>query len=72
MILSDNMENEGTIIIPIIGYILVLISPLIGILYGAALFFLKKDVPLYRKHGRLIIYFSILVFVITLIVRQLI
>ena len=38
------MENEGTIIIPIIGYIIAIISPLIGLIYGGALFFLKKDV----------------------------
>lgn len=62
------MENEGTIIIPIIGYIIAVISPIIGLLYGTALFFLKKDVPLYRKHGRFIIYFAIAVFIAGLIV----
>lgn len=62
------MENEGTIIIPIIGYIIAIISPIIGLLYGTALFFLKKDVPLYRKHGRFIIYFAIAVFIAGLIV----
>ncbi|WP_296803703.1 hypothetical protein [uncultured Methanobrevibacter sp.] len=63
------MENEGNIIIPIIGYIITLISPLIGLVYGAILFFTKKDVVLYRKHGRFIIYFSIAVFVISWILR---
>ena len=63
------MENKGNIIIPIIGYIIALISPLIGLVYGAILFFTKKDVLLYRKHGRFIIYFSIVVFVISLIIR---
>ena len=38
------MENDGNIIIPILGYIIALISPLIGLIYGAALVFLKKDV----------------------------
>lgn len=66
------MENDGNIIIAIIGYIIALISPIIGLVYGAALFYLKKDVELYRKHGRLIIYFSILLFVITTIVKFLI
>lgn len=61
------MDGEGTIIIPIIGYIIALISPLLGLIYGAILFYYKKDVPLYRKHGRYIIYFAILVFVIGLI-----
>ncbi|WP_296877516.1 hypothetical protein [uncultured Methanobrevibacter sp.] len=63
------MENEGTIIIPIIGYIIAIISPLIGLIYGGALFFLKKDVALYQKHGRLLIFFSIAVFVISWIIR---
>lgn len=61
------MENKGTIIIPIIGYIIALISPLLGLVYGAILVFFKKDTPLYQKHGRFIIYFAILVFIISLI-----
>ena len=61
------MDAEGTIIIPIIGYIIALISPLLGLIYGAILFYYKKDVPLYRKHGRYIIYLAILVFVIGVI-----
>ena len=31
------MENEGTIIITIIGYIIAVISPLIGLIFGAAI-----------------------------------
>ncbi|MEE1134354.1 MAG: hypothetical protein UHW60_06250 [Methanobrevibacter sp.] len=58
------MENEGTIIVPIIGYIISLFYPIIGLLFGAALVFFKKDTPLYQKHGRFIIFFSIIVFVI--------
>ncbi|MBO6124005.1 MAG: hypothetical protein J6P09_09210 [Methanobrevibacter sp.] len=63
------MENKGTIAIPIIGYIITIIAPIIGLVYGAILFFFKKDTPLYQKHGRFIIYFSIVVFVISLIIR---
>lgn len=64
------MENEGTIAIPIIGYIIALISPIIGLLYGAALVFFKKETPLYQKHGRFIIYFAILMFIISFIIRM--
>ncbi len=63
------MGNDGNIIIAILGYIIALISPILGLIYGAALFFLKKDVQLYRKHGRFIIYFSILLFIIQTILR---
>lgn len=61
------MENEGNIIIPVIGYIVALLSPILGLIYGSVLFFYKKDVPLYRKHGRFIIYFAIAVFIVVLI-----
>jgi hypothetical protein len=63
------MENEGTIIIPIIGYIIAAISPIIGLAYGAVLVFFKKDTQLYQKHGRFIIYFAIVLFIIDLILR---
>ena len=62
------MDGEGNIIIPIIGYILALLSPILGLVYGAILFYYKKEVPLYRKHGRYIIYFAIAVFIIYFIV----
>ncbi|WP_406534845.1 hypothetical protein [Methanobrevibacter sp.] len=62
------MDNEGTKIIPIIGYVIAFLSPLLGLIYGAILFFYKKDVPLYRKHGRYIIYFAIAMFIVSLIV----
>lgn len=63
------MENEGSIIIPIIGYIIAVISPIIGLLYGAVLVFFKKDTEMYQKHGRFIIYFAIVIFIIDLILR---
>ena len=63
------MEKEGNIIIPIIGYIISIVSPIIGLLYGAALVFMKKDTILYQKHGRFIIYFAILMFIISFIIR---
>ena len=66
------MEKDGSIIIPIIGYIISIISPIIGLIFGAVLVFFKKDSSLYQKHGRFIIYFSILVLIISFIIRMLI
>ena len=63
------MENDGNIIVPVIGYLIALLIPIIGLVYGAALVFLKKDVELYQKHGRFIIYFAIVVFVISTILK---
>ena len=62
------MENEGNNIIAYLGYVVALLSPIIGLVYGSILFFYKKEVPLYRKHGRYIIYFAIAVFIVSLIV----
>lgn len=62
------MDGEGNIIIPIIGYVVALLSPILGLVYGTILFFFKKDVELYRKHGRFIIYFAIAIFIASLIV----
>lgn len=63
------MEKKGNIIIPAMGYIIAIISPLLGLIYGGILFFTQKDVILYRNHGRLLIYFSIFVFVVSWIIR---
>ena len=63
------MLNEGNIIIPILGYIIAVISPIIGLIYGAILVFFKKDTPLYQKHGRFIIFFAILLFIIYFIIK---
>ena len=58
------METDGNIIIPIIDYVIGALSPIIGLIYGAILVFFKKESALYQKHGRFIIYFSIVMFVI--------
>jgi hypothetical protein len=64
------MEEEGTMAIPVIGYIIALIIPIAGLVYGAILVFAKKDTPLYQKHGRFIIYFSIAVFILSFIIKM--
>lgn len=63
---------DKKMIVSIIGYIIALLIPIVGLVYGAILFFFKKEEPTYRKHGRLIIYFSIVIFVATSIAKLLI
>ena len=63
------MENEGNIAIPIIGYVIAVLSPIIGLVYGAILVFFKKETPLYQKHGRFIIYFAIMLFIVYFIIN---
>ena len=62
------MENEGNKIIAYLGYVIALLSPILGLIYGAILFFLKKEVPLYRKHGRYTIYLAIVAFIVYFII----
>ena len=42
-------------IIAIIGYILTILLPVIGIIYGTILFFVKGDDEYIRKHAKYII-----------------
>ncbi len=63
------MENDGNIAIPIIGYVIAVLSPIIGLVYGAILVFFKKETPLYQKHGRFIIYFAIMLFIVYFIIN---
>lgn len=67
--MGDIVENEGTKIIPIIGYVIALLIPILGVIYGAILLYYKSDIPLYQKHGRYIIYFSLAIFIISTILK---
>ena len=47
-----------------IGYLLAIFYPIIGIIIGAVLYFLKKDDPFYQKHAKYIIIVAIVIWVI--------
>lgn len=36
------MENEGNKIVPFIGYVIAVLIPIIGLVYGTMLFYLKR------------------------------
>lgn len=58
------MAEEGSMAVVVIGYLLALFITPLGLIMGAALYFLKKDeVPLYAKHGKFIMILS-LIFII--------
>ncbi len=63
------MENECNMVIVVIGYIIAFLAPIIGLVYGAILFYSKRDVPLYNKHSRFIIIFAIIIWIISVIAR---
>ncbi|MBQ2961835.1 DUF4870 domain-containing protein [Methanobrevibacter sp.] len=50
-----------------IGYLLAVFYPIVGIIIGAALYFLKKDDPFYQKHGKYMIIVGIVVVIIEVI-----
>lgn len=63
------MNNNGSLVYVIIGYIIGIISPILGLLYGAVLFYTKRDTPLYNKHSRFIMIFAIIVWIIYTVIK---
>ncbi|PWB87299.1 DUF4870 domain-containing protein [Methanobrevibacter thaueri] len=54
-------------IIAIVGYILALISPLLGVIAGAIIYFTQKENPFLSKHGKYIIIVAVAVWIIGII-----
>ena len=54
-------------IIAIVGYILALISPILGVITGAIIYFTQKENPFLSKHGKYIIIVAVAVWIIGII-----
>lgn len=61
------MAETKELIIAIIGYILAIVSPLLGIIAGAIIYFTQKENPFLSKHGKYIIIVAVVVWIIGLI-----
>lgn len=61
------MAETKELIIAIIGYILAIVSPLLGIIAGAIIYFTQKENPFFNKHGKYIIIVAIAVWIIGII-----
>ena len=59
------MEAEK--ILAIIGYILAILLPLVGVIYGLVLYFVKGDDEYIKKHAKYIIIVGVLMMVISII-----
>ncbi|WP_405290207.1 DUF4870 domain-containing protein [Methanobrevibacter sp.] len=59
------MESEQ--ILAIIGYILAILLPLVGVIYGLVLYFVKGDDEYIKKHAKYIIIVGVLMMVISII-----
>ena len=63
------MAEEGSMALVVIGYILAIFVPIIGLIFGALLYFMKKDeVPLYAQHGKYIMIVAIILIIISLLI----
>ncbi len=61
------MAETKELIIAIVGYIIAFLSPILGIIAGVIIYFTQKENPFLNKHGKYIIIFAILVWIIGLI-----
>lgn len=61
---------ESDTILAIIGYILAILFPLIGVIYGLILYFAKGDNEYIKKHAKYIIIVGVIMMVISLIVTM--
>lgn len=61
------MVERKDLIIAIVGYVLAVIFPLIGVVIGGVLLFSQKDNPFLTLQGKIIIIFAMVVVIINLI-----
>ena len=55
-------------IIVIVGYLLAIFIPLLGLIAGVILYFVKKEDPFYQKHAKFIIIVAIVVWALSAII----
>ena len=54
-------------IIVIVGYLLAILIPILGLIAGVILYFVKKEDPFYQKHAKYIIIVAIVVWALSAI-----
>ena len=55
-------------IIVIVGYLLAILIPILGLIAGVILYFVKKADPFYQKHAKYIIIVAVVVWALSAIV----
>ena len=50
-------------IIVIVGYLLAILIPILGLIAGIVLYFVKKEDPFYQKHAKYIMILAVVVWV---------
>ena len=51
-------------IIAIVGYLLAILIPILGLIVGVVLYFVKKEDPFYQKHAKYIMILAVVVWVL--------
>ena len=54
-------------IIVIVGYLLAILIPILGLIAGVILYFVKKEDPFYQKHAKYIIIVAVVVWALSFI-----
>ena len=55
-------------VIVIVGYLLAILIPILGLIAGVILYFVKKEDPFYQKHAKYIIIVAVVVWALSAIV----
>ena len=55
-------------IIVIVGYLLAIFIPLLGLIAGIVLYFVKKEDPFYQKHAKYIMILAVAVWILGMII----
>ena len=51
-------------VIVIVGYLLAILIPILGLIVGVVLYFVKKEDPFYQKHAKYIMILAVVVWVL--------
>ena len=57
-------------IIVIVGYLLAILIPILGLIAGIVLYFVKKEDPFYQKHAKYIMILAVVVWVLGFVLTQ--
>ena len=61
---------DSRTILAIIGYILAILFPLIGVIYGLILYFVKGDDEYIKKHAKYIIIVGVIMMIISIVLAM--
>lgn len=62
------MAETKELAIAIVGYILAILSPILGLIAGAIIYFTQKENPFLSKHAKYIVIVAVVVWIIGMII----